>query len=428
MAEAVAPSGSTKNTYQIADGASLKGQLRRANRRQRLNAFLLTAPLLIFLTVSFLIPIGMMLFRSVDDPMVGQALPRTAEALAGWDRAELPDEAAYAALVEDLKALRDGGADGRAMIGRVATRLNFEDAGVRSAITSTARKADDMEPPYKEALIEADDEWGERNIWATIQRLAPDYTAVHFLASVDLRFTVDGEIAPQPQERQVYVSIWLRTLMISLMVTLACVVLGYPVAYLLATLPLRTSNLLMILVLLPFWTSLLVRTTSWIVVLGQNGVLLEVLAFLHLVDDGNRPRLIYNMTGSIVAMTHILLPFMILPLYSVMRGISPSYMRAAQNLGAPPATAFLRVYLPQTVPGLGAGCILVFILAIGYYITPALVGGESGTMISNFIALHMQKSLNWGLAAALGALLLAGVMALYWVYDRIVGVNNMKLG
>jgi putative spermidine/putrescine transport system permease protein len=428
MAEAVAPSGSTKNTYRIADGASLKGQLRRANRRQRLNAFLLTAPLLIFLTVSFLIPIGMMLFRAVDDPIVGQALPRTAEALAGWDRAELPDEATYAALVEDLKALRDGGVDGRAMIGRVATRLNFEDAGVRSAITSTARKADDMEPPYKEALIEADDEWGERNIWATIQRLAPDYTAVHFLASVDLRFTVDGEIAPQPQERQVYVSIWLRTLMISLMVTLACVVLGYPVAYLLATLPLRTSNLLMILVLLPFWTSLLVRTTSWIVVLGQNGVLLEVLAFLQLVDDGNRPRLIYNMTGSIVAMTHILLPFMILPLYSVMRGISPSYMRAAQNLGAKPAIAFVRVYLPQTVPGLGAGCILVFILAIGYYITPALVGGESGTMISNFIALHMQKSLNWGFAAALGALLLAGVMVLYWVYDRIVGVNNMKLG
>jgi putative spermidine/putrescine transport system permease protein len=428
MAEAVAPGGTTKNTYRIADSASLKSQIRRANRRLRLNAFLLTAPLLLFLLASFLLPIGVMLFRAVDDPIVGQALPRTAEALAGWDRSDLPDDAAYAALVEDLRALRDGGTDGRAMIGRLATRLNFEDAGVRSAITSTARKADDMQPPYREALIEADDEWGERNIWSTIQRLAPDFTTVHFLASVDLRYTVDGEIAPQPPERRVYVGIWLRTLGISLAVTLACVALGYPVAYLLATLPMRTSNLLMILVLLPFWTSLLVRTTSWIVVLGQNGVLLEFLAFLHLVGDDDRPRLIYNMTGSIVAMTHILLPFMILPLYSVMRGISPSYMRAAQNLGAPPATAFLRVYLPQTVPGLGAGCILVFILAIGYYITPALVGGESGTMISNFIALHMQKSLNWGLAAALGALLLAGVMALYWVYDRIVGINNMKLG
>jgi len=173
-------------------------------------------------------------------------------------------------------------------------------------------------------------------------------------------------------------------------------------------------------------------------VLGQNGVLLETLAFLsdglewlglpEIIGDDNRPRLIYNLTGSIVAMTHILLPFMILPLYSVMRGISPSYMRAAQNLGATPTLAFIRVYLPQTVPGLGAGCVLVFILAIGYYITPALVGGEDGTMISNFIAHHMQKSLNWGLAAALGTLLLAGVLALYWVYDRIVGINNMKLG
>jgi len=296
---------------------------------------------------------------------------------------------------------------------------------------------DRMEPPYTEALIDAAPEWGKRDIWATIQRLSPDYTTVHFLASLDLRYTTDGDIAPQPEERQVYVSIWLRTLMISLTVTLACVALGYPVAYLLATLPMRYSNLLMILVLLPFWTSLLVRTTSWIVVLGQNGVLLESIAFISsglealglpaLMGD-QRPRLIYNLTGSTVAMTHILLPFMILPLYSVMRGISPSYMRAAQNLGATPALAFIRVYLPQTVPGLGAGCVLVFILAIGYYITPALVGGEDGTMISNFIAHHMQRSLNWGLAAALGTMLLAGVMALYWVYDRIVGINNMKLG
>jgi len=428
MAEAATQHDSRLESYQLEDSSSLKAQLRRANRKLRINAFLLTAPLLVFLVASFIIPIAVMLFRAVDDPVVGDALPHTVEVLADWDRGDLPGEAAYAAVVEDLRALRDGGSDGRAMIGRLATRLNFEDAGVRSAVTSTARKVDKMEPPFKDALIAADEEWGKRSIWATIQRLSPDYTAVNFLAAVDLRYTVDGDIAPQPPERQVYVGIWMRTLMISLSVTLACVALGYPVAYLLATLPLRTSNLLMILVLLPFWTSLLVRTTSWIVVLGQNGVLLEFLAFLHLVGEDDRPRLIYNLTGSIIAMTHILLPFMILPLYSVMRGISPSYMRAAQNLGATPALAFVRVYLPQTVPGLGAGCILVFILAIGYYITPALVGGEDGTMISNFIAHHMQKSLNWGLAAALGALLLGGVLALYWIYDRIVGINNMKLG
>ncbi len=190
----------------------------------------------------------------------------------------------------------------------------------------------------------------------------------------------------------------------------------------------RISNLLIILVLLPFWTSLLVRTTSWIVVLGQNGVLLETLAWLGLVGEENRPQMIYNKTGTIVAMTHILLPFMILPIYSVMRGISPTHMRAARSLGATPARAFWKVYVPQTVPGVGAGSILVFILAVGYYITPALVGGQDGTLISNFIAFHMQKSLNWGFAAALGTILLAGVLGLYWLYDRVVGVTNMKLG
>jgi putative spermidine/putrescine transport system permease protein len=147
-----------------------------------------------------------------------------------------------------------------------------------------------------------------------------------------------------------------------------------------------------------------------------------------LVGDENRIQMIYNMTGTFVAMVHILLPFMVLPLFSVMKTISPSYVRAAQSLGATPARAFWKVYFPQTVPGIGAGSILVFILAIGYYITPALVGGRTGQLISNFIAFHMQKSLNWGLAAALGGILLAGVLALYWLYNRIVGIDNMKLG
>ena len=415
--------------YEVADSASLKVKLRRANSKLRRNAFLLTAPLLFFLVITFIIPIGDMLFRAVDDPLVGEALPRTVKALDSWDDTTvLPDEAAYAALVEDLKSLREGGSEGRALIGRVATRLNFETSGVRSTVTRTARRAQRMEAPFKEALIGADEDWGRPEIWATIKRLSGDYTSVHLLASMDLRYATDGAIAQQPDVRQVYVDLWLRTLWISILVTLCCVALGYPVAYLLATLPLRISNLLIIMVLLPFWTSLLVRTTSWIVVLGQNGVLLEFLSFLGFFGEDDRPQLIYNMTGTIVAMTHILLPFMILPLYSVMKGISPSYMRAARSLGATPARAFVRVYMPQTVPGLGAGCILVFILAVGYYITPALVGGQDGTMISNFIAFHMQKSLNWGLAAALGAILLGGVLALYWLYDRIVGINNMKLG
>ena len=416
--------------YVVADGQSLKQRLRRATARARWQAVSMVAPLGLFVLLTFLVPIGLMLFRSVDDPIVGQAMPQTVEALAAWeDRSQPPGEAVFAAAVADLKVLREGGSDSRALIGKLATRLNFETAGVRSVITKTARKAAKLEGPFKEALIAADKKWGDPTIWATIDRLGGGLTSVHYLASIDLRWDADGSVAAQPEVRQIYVTLWLRTFWISFLVTAICVLLAYPVAYLLATLPLRTSNILIIFVLLPFWTSLLVRTTSWIVVLGQNGVFLETMHFLGLVGEGaERPQLIYNMTGTIVAMTHILLPFMILPLYSVMKGISPSYMRAARSLGANPALAFVRVYLPQTIPGLGAGCILVFILAIGYYITPALVGGQDGQLISNFIAYHMQRSLNWGLAAALGTMLLASVFALYWLYDRIVGINNMKLG
>ncbi len=423
----------TGNTpYSIADGQSLKQRLRKATARARMQALLMVAPLAIFILLTFIIPIGQMLFRSVDDPVVYNALPKTIVALESWnDRSVPPDEPVYAALAEDLAFLRDGGADGdgKALIGKLATRLNYETAGVRSVITKTARRASNFTSPYKEAFLDTDDTWGDPEVWATVDRLSGKYSTLQFLAALDLQKNVDGDIISQPPERQIYVTLWLRTLWIGVLVTVICVALAYPVSYLLATLPLRISNLLIIFVLLPFWTSLLVRTTSWIVVLGQNGVFLEALGFLGLVGEGaERPQLIYNMTGTIIAMTHILLPFMILPLYSVMKGVSPSYMRAARSLGATPAFAFVKVYLPQTVPGLGAGCILVFILAIGYYITPALVGGQDGQMISNFIAYHMQRSLNWGLAAALGTMLLAGVLALYWLYDRIVGINNMKLG
>ena len=162
--------------------------------------------------------------------------------------------------------------------------------------------------------------------------------------------------------------------------------------------------------------------------LQQEGVINDILVWIGLVADDGRLALINNQTGTIIAMTHILLPFMILPLYSVMKTIPPSYVRAAKSLGATNWTAFWRVYFPQSIPGIGAGCILVFILSIGYYITPELVGGRTGTFISNRIAFHISESLNWGLAAALGSILLALVLVLYWLYDRMVGIDNVKLG
>ena len=278
-----------------------------------------------------------------------------------------------------------------------------------------------------EQFADADKDWLDPEVWATIKTFSPRYTSGYFLNAVDMQKTPDG-VAARPENQQIYLMLFKRTLFMSLVITLSCIALGYPVAWILANLPSRSANLLMILVLLPFWTSLLVRTSAWKVMLQQQGVINDTLVWLGIVDDAHRLVMINNQFGTIVAMTHILLPFMILPLYSVMQTIPPSYLRAAKSLGATNWTAFWRVYFPQSVPGIGAGSILVFILAIGYYITPEIVGGTTGTFISNRIAYHISSSLNWGLGAALGTILLAAVMLLYYVYDKIVGIDNVKLG
>ena len=207
-----------------------------------------------------------------------------------------------------------------------------------------------------------------------------------------------------------------------------CFLLGYPIAYFISNLPIRKANLFLIMVLLPFWTSLLVRTSAWKVLLQQEGVINDILVSIGFVDNLERFQMINNQFGTIVAMTHILLPFMILPLYSVMKTIPKDYVRAAKSLGANNFISFWRIYFPQSIPGIGAGSILVFILAIGYYITPEIVGGTSGTFISNRIAYHISSSLNWGLAAALATILLIAVLFLYYVYDKIVGIDKVKLG
>ncbi len=408
-----------------ADGTPLKVSLARALRRKKLRTLLLVAPLFFFILFTFFIPIGDMLTRSVENSLIQEILPRTVEALRDWDEHshEAPSEDVFAALAEDMRA----GYEART-INKVGLRLNYEMSGMSSLFRSTARKVRRFEPPYREAFIKADKDWNDPQIWRVIKRESGDYTMSYYVAALDLTFNDVGDIVKKPDRESIYLKLFWRTLWVSGLITILCLVLAYPVAYLLSVLPARTSNLLIILVLLPFWTSLLVRTTSWIALLQQEGVINDVLVWVGLVADNDRLAMIHNRTGTIIAMTHILLPFMILPLYSVMKTIPPSYMRAALSLGANPVTAFVRVYMPNTVAGVGAGSILVFILAIGYYITPALVGGTSGTLISNEIARHMSVSLNWGLAAALGAILLGLVMALYFLYDRIVGIDNMKLG
>lgn len=402
---------------------ALKLALARAKSGARWRAFLLVLPLLAFVFITFVVPIGQMLHRSIHNAAFSANMPQISAWFAENPRGTPPDEFAYSALVADLV----GAAEART-IGVAGTRVNYELSGMRSLFTSAGRRVASLEPPFSESLPALNSAWASEELWSAMRNVSAAYTADFYLAAVDLARAADGSVVSVVDERRIYIDLFVRTLLLSLLITGICLLLGFPIAHLLATLPMRYANLLMILVLLPFWTSLLVRTTAWIAILQGQGVINSSLVALGIIADDQRLSLVYNQTGTIIAMTHILLPFMVLPLYSVLRTINPAYVRAARSLGADSWTAFRRIYLPQTLPGIGAGCLLVFILAVGYYITPALVGGASGQLISNLIAFHMQNSLNWSLAAALAAILLAVVIVLYWVYDRLVGIDNMKLG
>ena len=408
-----------------ADGTPLKRRLAHAMFRNRLRGFGLTAPLLAFISLFFFLPIVVLLFQGIYNNQFEEGMPTTTPLLLEWDGTELPSEEVYAAVIADIKWARE---IDRALPTKVGGRVNREISGATSLFKKTTRKAKSMEAPFKEAMIKADKKWGNPAYWHAMKRTANSFTLSFALKAIDLKYADDGSIVQEKENLRVHVKLFLRTLEISILVTVFTLILGYPIAYLLAQLPVRTSNLLLILVLLPFWTSILVRTTAWIAILQGQGVLNDVFVFIGIASDDARFSMIYNKLGTLIAMTHILLPFMILPLYSVMKTISPTYLRAAKSLGATDWTAFWRVYFPQSVPGIGAGAILVFILAIGYYITPELVGGTDGTFISNRIYYHISSSLNWGLAAALATILLALVLALSWVYDRLVGIDNVKLG
>jgi putative spermidine/putrescine transport system permease protein len=400
----------------VLPAGGLAKALARRERGRHAAAFTLTLPLLVFLLFTLLVPIGALLLRAVQNPEVVQALPRTAQAIAGWDGSALPAAPAYAALAEDLAMLRESGD-----AGALARRLNSEAAGSRSLVMKTYRA---MPVPShfsaeqaRDRLLEVDPRWGELKYWHAIANNASPWTANYLLAAVDLRRGADGSIERMPEDQRVFLRILLRTFEISAVVTLCCLLLGYPLAYWLSTLPARRANLLMMLVLVPFWTSILVRVAAWVVLLQREGLVNKALLSMSLVDEPLA--LLFNRSGVVIAMVHILLPFMILPVYSVMKTVPPTYLRAAVSLGSSPLAAFFRVYVPQTLPGIGAGALLVFILSIGYYVTPALLGGAGDQMLSYYIAQYTNVDVNWGMACALGTVLLAATLVLYALYRRI---------
>ena len=403
-------------------GLTLKQKLARAERINRLKAQGLILPLLVFLFVVFLLPIGVLLYKSVENPEVVGSLPRTVEAISAWDGRGLPDEPVYRALALDLADARKN-----QTIGDLSKRLNMELAGYRSLLAKTGRALPFKQEPasFKDALENLDERWGDPAYWQVIRRNDSGVTSYFLLASLDHRIDDLGELASATPDQAIYLDVFGRTLWMGAVITLICLVLAYPLAYLLAILPARKSNLLMILVLLPFWTSILVRVAAWIVLLQSGGLINSALIKLGLIDQPLQ--LVFNRAGVYIAMVHIMLPFMILPIYSVMKGISPSYVRAAISLGCHPFASFWRVYFPQTVAGVGAGCLLVFIMSIGYYITPALLGGPGDQMVSYFVAFYTNVTINWGMATALGGLLLVATLILYTLYGWLAGAARLRL-
>jgi putative spermidine/putrescine transport system permease protein len=402
-------------------GGELARELARAERARKLKAIALIAPLFVFLLLSFIGPIGALLSKSFIDTDLAALFPRVTAAIPRWDGNDVPDEATFAALIDDIRAAAAAGT-----LARAATRLNYDVSGYRTLLFSTARNLPETPTSSaRDTLRTINEKWGEAETWGAIARAAGPTTSLFLLGAVDLRREANGTIAAAPPEESIFVRVMARTFTIAAGVTALCLLLGYPLAYALAQAPARIANILLVLVLLPFWTSVLVRTSAWIVLLQREGVVNSALAQAGLID-APLP-LLFSRFAVFVAMTHVLLPFMVLPLFAVMKTIPPVHTRAAISLGATPATAFWRVYAPQTLPGIGAGVLMVFIQALGFYVTPALVGGANDQMVSYFVSFYASKTINWGMAAALSLVLLVATLVLYYLYDRLVGIDRIRM-
>lgn len=392
--------------------------------RRSAGAALLTAPLLLFLLVTFLGPIIAFLWRGVTDDEVRPVLPRTVAALVDWDGAELPGEPAFAALAEDLRTARAADrANGSGSVARAAARLNADTPGMRSLLPMTARRLPaTINGSAQDAILRISPDWGQVESWGAIARAGGPMSSFHLLAALDLRRDATGAIRQAPEEIRVFRAVVLRSFWISLLVTATCLALGWPLAWLIASLRGPAATLLLAAVLLPFWISVIVRTAAWMVLLQREGV---VNAALETVGLTTEPLpLLMNRVAVVIGMVHILLPFMVLPLVAAFRALDPRLPRAAASLGAAPWRVFLRITLPLSLPGVGAGCLLVFIQALGFYITPALLGGANDQMLAWFVGFYATRSVNWGLAAALSIMLLVSVGICVALYGRLAGFRR----
>lgn len=376
--------------------------------RAPLVRFGLIAPSLAFMVIVFVWPILSMLVKGVYSPEVSGTLPQTSIAMKAWDGEGMPSDAAFEALLVDLRQ-----AD-RRDVAEAARRLNYEIPGFRTVLVKTASRVASATGPARQALTAIDANWGKADYWRVIRNAAPAVTPYYLLSAIDMETKPDGGIGMVSEDRRIFLEVLGRSLWISGVVTLVCLLLAFPVAFHITTVSAKWRGVLLLLVLLPFWTSLLVRSSAWVVLLQDNGIINSLLIRIGLISDPIH--MIFNRTGVYIAFIHVMLPFMVMPLYSIMSSVSKDYTRAAYSLGASAPRTFFKVYLPLVWPGAWSGCLLTFVICVGYYVTPLLVGGNRDQMLSYFIAFYTKQTVNWGLASALAIVLSVCVLAILAIY------------
>ena len=371
---------------------------------------LLVLPLAIYILL-YLMPISSMISLSVDNGELGRGLVQ-------FRGADLGDpDARAAALLADMQAMDAG------QQAATARELNQNLSGFRSLFLKTARQAAGIEPTAA-GLAAFDDRWTDQIYWDVMLANSSPFTWRHFGEATGLKLDESGRLTAGGDD--IYVQIMWRTLVISVQVTLVTLLIGYPLAYAVTNAAPRFAAFVLIAVLMSFWTSILVRTTAWVILLQTSGL---VNSFLLRTGFVTEPlQLIFNRFGAIVSMTHVLLPFAVIPIMNVMRTIPKSQKDASLSLGAGPIETFLRVYLPQTLRGVAVGGATVFILALGFYITPSLTGGPRDQMVSFYIAAFVKESLNWGMASALSVMLLGAVLLILSAYGAARWLLSRKRG
>ncbi|MDY0873543.1 ABC transporter permease [Dongia rigui] len=382
----------------------LSGVFASANLR----LFLLVLPLLGFIIVTVIVPVGHFLARSVDNSAIADNMPLTAAALAAWQPADgTPDQAAFAAFAADIRA-----AAARDTLGQLAQGLNQQFPGSRTFIIRSGPLAAKLTAGAEKAeLLTKFPALNDTRLWSIFKAAGSKVTDFYLLQSLDLERDAKGAIAAVTPDRAIFLAAIWRTIVISINVTLICALVALPVAHVLAAARPPYAGILLALVLFPLWTSLLVRTVSWIIILQGEGPVNTTLQFLHLIEQPLH--LVYTRGSLYIAMVQVLLPLMILSILAVVVKLPKELVRAATSLGANWWQSYWRVQLPLIAPGIVTGAGIVFVFALGYYITPALIGGPQDQMLSSYVALYTNKTLNWGLAAALALqLLLVLVIAL----------------